>query len=122
MPRTSSTSVRIFSPPFDRETLLQVLRQRVEELRGRLPIRRVVLFGSYARGRHTVGSDIDLLIVYAGPARDDAYALVRRTLGLPRLEPHLYTEEEYERLRKTIEAMVADGITIVPAPSGGNLP
>ncbi len=119
MPRTSSTSVKVFSPPFDRETLVRILRERMPGLCARLPVTRVVLFGSYAQGRHTIGSDIDLLIVYAGPARDDAYALVRRTLGLPRLEPHLYTEEEYERLRKTIEAMVADGITMVPAPSVG---
>lgn len=114
MPQTSSTSVRIFSPPFDRETLVEHLRRRIGALVAVLPVTRVVLFGSYARRRHTVASDIDLLIVYAGPKRDDAHALVRRTLELPRLEAHLYTEEEYRSLQGTIDRMVADGIPILP--------
>jgi len=106
--------VRIFSPPFDRETLVEHLRRRVKDLRAVLPVTRVVLFGSYARKRHTIASDIDLLIVYAGPKRDDAYALVRRTLDLPRLEPHLYTEDESRLFQKTVDRMVVGGISIVP--------
>lgn len=117
MPRTSSTSVKIFSPPFDRATLVEHLRRRVGDLRALLPVTRVVLFGSYARGRHTIASDVDLLVIYAGPKRDDAYALVRRTLDLPRLEPHLYTEEECRLLQKTVDRMVADGIPIFPTDS-----
>ncbi len=114
MPRTSSASVRIFSPPFDRETLVEHLRRHIGALCACLPVTRVVLFGSYARKRHTIASDIDLLVVYSGPRREDAYALVRRTLNLPRLEPHLYTEEEYHLRRDTIERMVADGIPVFP--------
>jgi predicted nucleotidyltransferase len=48
-----------------------------------------VLFGSYARSRQTVASDIDVLVVYAGAVRGDAYGLVRRALDLWRLEPHV---------------------------------
>ncbi|MGB9724427.1 MAG: nucleotidyltransferase domain-containing protein [Chloroflexia bacterium] len=106
--------MKIFSPPFDREMLVEHLRRRVGELRALLPVTRVVLFGSYVRGQHTIASDVDLLVIYAGPKRDDAYALVRRTLHLPRLEPHLYTEEEYRLLRKTVDRMIADGLPIFP--------
>ena len=44
---------------------------------------KVVVFGSHARGTYTVGSDVDLLVIQ-------------------RLEPHLYTEAEYETARATV--------------------
>jgi len=76
MPERSSSSVRVFYPRFDRAWLLQTLRARVDRLRALLPVRRVVLFGSYASGRSTVASDVDLLVVYDDPPRADAYALL----------------------------------------------
>lgn len=113
MLKRSSGSVKIFYPPFRREELVILLRQRIDALRTRLPLQRVVLFGSYAKNRQTVASDIDLLVVYTGGPRDDAYALVKRTLNIRRLEPHVYSEAEYLRLKDTIDKMVQDGISIV---------
>ena len=115
MPKKSSSSVRVFYPPFSREDLLAILRQRVPALGEKLPLKRVVLFGSYATGRQTVASDIDLLVVYAGRPREDAYALVKRTLNIRRLEPHVYAEAEYAKVRTTIERMARDGISLHPA-------
>ena len=112
MPKKSSSSVRVFYPPFSREDLLAILRQRVPALGEKLPLKRVVLFGSYATGRQTVASDIDLLVVYAGRPREDAYALVKRTLNIRRLEPHVYAETEYARVRTTVERMARDGISL----------
>jgi predicted nucleotidyltransferase len=117
MLQRSSGFVKVFYPPWTREALLVRLREGVAALREVLPLVRVVLFGSYARGRQTVASDIDLLVVYAGAVRGDAYALVRRTLDLRRLEPHVYAEEEYAQVRKTLECMVQDGITVYSAGS-----
>jgi len=115
MRQRSSGSVKVFYPPWTREALLVRLREGMTTLREVLPLVRVVLFGSYARGRQTVASDIDLLVVYAGAVRDDAYALVRRTLDLRRLEPHVYAEEEYAQGRAALERMVQDGITVYSA-------
>jgi len=84
-------------------------------LQGVLPLKRVVLFGSYARGQQTIASDIDLLVIYAGESREEAYALVKRTLNIPGLEPHLYTEQEYEQVKMTVERMIRDGF---PVPLG----
>jgi predicted nucleotidyltransferase len=117
MLQRSSGFVKVFYPPWSCEALLVRLREGVTALREVLPLVRVVLFGSYARGRQTVASDIDLLVVYAGAVRGDAYALVRRTLDLRRLEPHVYAEEEYAQVRKTLECMVQDGITVYSAGS-----
>jgi len=107
--------VTVFYPPWNREALLVRLHEGVTALREVLPLVHVVLFGSYARGRQTVASDIDLLVVYAGAVRDDVYALVRRTLDIRRLEPHVYAEEEYAQVSETLEHMVQDGITVYSA-------
>ena len=112
----SSGSVRIFYPAFDKTELLGRLRGRLGRLESKLPLVRVVLFGSYARGTYTVGSDVDLLVIYRGESRPDAYALTKGTLAIPRLEPHLYTEAEYEAARATVDRMARDGVTIFPEP------
>ena len=110
--KESSGSVRVFYPPFSREQLLVLLRRRIKGLQGVLPVKRVVLFGSYAKGKHTVASDIDLLVVYGGEPRDDAYALVKRILNIRRLEPHVYTEGEYAQVKATLERMLKDSIPL----------
>ena len=115
MPGRSSRSVRIFYPRHDREAVIEALRAGLARLRTRLPIRRAVLFGSYARGRFTVASDIDLLVVYEGAPREDAYALVRRAVGLRGLEPHVYAESEYAAVAPTVERMIAGGVELVPS-------
>ena len=62
-------SVKIFWPPYSRAELIELLKARVERLAPSLPLVRAVLFGSWAKGRATAFSDIDLLVVHAGPRR-----------------------------------------------------
>ena len=76
MLKGSSSSVRIFYPRFDREELIHNVKEKIGKLSGKLPISLVVLFGSYAQGNYTVASDVDLLIVYRGKERKDAFATV----------------------------------------------
>ena len=118
----SSDSVRIFYPGFDRAELLRTLRERLARLESKLSLVKVTLFGSYASGTYTVGSDVDLLVVYRGESRSDAYALTKRALQIPRLEPHLYTQAEYEKARTTVDRMVRGGVTIFPESSRSNRP
>jgi len=110
MQKGSSSSVRIFYPEFDQGRILSIIAQRLGELESRLPLVRVVLFGSYAKENYTVGSDVDLLVVYHGKRRDDAFALVKHVFDIPRLEPHIYTQEEYAEIQGTLSKMTADGI------------
>jgi predicted nucleotidyltransferase len=117
MPSGSSSSVRVFYPKLDRPALVEALRRRLPRLGTLLPLRRVVLFGSWAKGRQTVASDVDLLIVYGGEARADAYSLTRTTLDVPRLEPHLYTEAEYGAAAATVGRMIDGGVVLWEAPA-----
>lgn len=113
----SSGSVKIFSPPYDRERLIALLRDRLPALNADLPLRSVVLFGSWAVRRATAFSDVDLLVIYAGPARENAYRLVRTTLGLRGLEPHVYSEPEARALGSTLERMTRDGVPLSWEPA-----
>jgi len=114
MPERSSISVRVFYPKFDRAHLLRILPERLKILQRELHLLRVVLFGSYAKGNFTVGSDIDLLIVYKGEERADAYEVTRRTLDIPHLEPHVYSEVEYKKMESLIKKMSEGGIVVFP--------
>ena len=89
------------------------LRRQLPELEKNLPVRLVVLFGSWAAGRATAYSDIDLLVVYAGSPRDDAFKVVRHSIQLRGLEPHVYTETEAEGLRPTLDRMTQNGIQLL---------
>ena len=88
------------------------MSQKLEELQRKLPLLLVVLFGSYARGNYTVASDVDLLVVYQGKERKNAYALVKKTLDTPNLEPHTYSAKEYAEMKNTIDRMIRDGIIL----------
>ena len=110
MRKESSSSVRIFYPRFSREDLIQKLREGISRLILELPLSLAVLFGSYAEGNYTVASDVDFLVVYKGKERRDAYKTVKKTMNIPLLEPHVYSEHEYKRLKKVIDRMIARGV------------
>ena len=116
MRNESSNSVRIWSPRASRDELVAHLRARVRELARLLPVRQAVLFGSWARGRATARSDVDVLVIYADPPRPDAYALVWRALQTPGLEPHVYAESEAIAIQKMLERMTAGGIDLLSPP------
>jgi predicted nucleotidyltransferase len=113
MPQRSSSSARVFYPEHDTAELVSTLRERLGDLKGRLPLTRAVLFGSYARGEYTAASDVDVLLVYEGEERPDAYALSKRILKIRRLEPHLYTEDQYRAMGDTVRRMIKGGIPLL---------
>lgn len=112
MPRRSSGSARIFYPEYDKEKVLEIIRNSLPQLLKVLPVKLVVLFGSYAKGNFTAFSDIDLLVVYDDPIREDAYRIVKKTIRLKGLEPHVYSLSEYRQMEKTIAKMIENGVVV----------
>jgi predicted nucleotidyltransferase len=113
MLKKSSSSVRVFYPKFNKEEIIQTLSRNLWDVGKELSLLLVVLFGSYARGNYTVASDVDLLVVYEGEQKEEAYAIVKRTLDIPHLELHVYSEREYEGAKDTIKNMIKDGVVIL---------
>lgn len=116
MRTTSSASVKVFYPPYSRTGLVALLCERLRVLATRLPLKQVWLFGSWTRGKATAFSDIDLLVIYADPPREDAYKLVWHAVQVRGLEPHIYSEGQAQPLKATLERMVQDGIVLFPPP------
>ena len=112
MEKESSTSVRVFYPRFNKEEIIHLITKNLGNLKRELPLSLVVLFGSYAKGNYTVASDVDFLVVYEGEAKKEAYAIVKRALDIPNVEPHIYTEKEYEEMKDTIKKMTKDGVIL----------
>lgn len=112
------SSVRVFWPRYSREELLAQLRAGLGALGRVLELRQAVLFGSWAKGRQTAASDVDLLVVYGGPHRPDAYGLCRRHVRVRGLEPHVYSEEEFAALAPVLDPMIRGGI---PVPLGAEM-
>ena len=79
-----------------------------------LRVRNDVFVRLLCQGNYTVASDVDLLVVYQGQENEQSYAIVKQAFGIPRLEPHVYTEEEYGTARDTINKMTTDGVVIYP--------
>ncbi|MDP2753779.1 MAG: nucleotidyltransferase domain-containing protein [Nitrospirota bacterium] len=111
MQRKYSSSVQVFYPRFDRETIIKILKEKVKVLKKELPVSMVVLFGSYAKNNYTIKSDVDLLVVYKGELKG-AYEKVKKAVDIYGIEPHVYSKEEYAAMKDTIERMVEDGVVI----------
>jgi hypothetical protein len=83
----------------------------------------MVLYGSYAHGRQTAGSDIDVIVVYSGKQRHNVYRLVIEGTKLPRLEPKVYTEEQFNSMiagsPSFAETLEKEGIVIAGGPVRG---
>lgn len=96
-PRDSITTVR--APLTQQEVV-----QRLRTLLGSDGIRRIVLFGSFARETQTVDSDVDLIVVGDFQQRFlDRYVellpKLHRLLRPHAVEPLIYNEREYADLR-----------------------
>ena len=50
-----------------KKEILEILRQKLPELRERYGVKKIGLFGSYARGEQKERSDIDLLVEFEKP-------------------------------------------------------
>ena len=51
----------------NKQKIIRLINQNIEELKQRYPIKSKALYGSYARGEQDPGSDIDLLVDFTQP-------------------------------------------------------
>jgi predicted nucleotidyltransferase len=117
MLRKSSSSAKIYYPKYDQAEVVEELRKTMQMLSKELGIEKVILFGSYAKNRYTVASDIDILVVFDETVCDEdkVYKAIRKRVKLSRLEPHLITKNEYSRARESrwIKTIEKEGIIIL---------
>jgi len=84
----------------DREKFYEQLREFVHLLKTKHKVKKVYLYGSFARGDFHEGSDIDLIIV--GEFEGKMPQRIKEILDLTALpiEPLVYTEAEFEQMKE----------------------
>jgi len=89
----------------DRDRLLALLAEHKPVLAERYGVRRLALFGSFARGTARADSDVDVLVQFDGPATSKRYFGVQFYLeDLLGREVDLVTEDALRpRLRPYVE-------------------
>jgi len=103
-----SSSVKVYYPKLDKEKVVSLLKEKARDLSKELPIKLMTLFGSYATGRYTAASDVDVLAVVSGLNKGELYSRIYQELDINNLQLHLYTVEEYEKLKSTGSSFVRE--------------
>jgi len=77
------------------------------------PIRRVTLFGSYARGSATESSDVDLLIDSEGRLNGfDFFGIAGRIIKKMPVKTDVFEISEIEAQSMFLDNIIRDGVTI----------
>ena len=85
----------------DREEIYEQLREFAHLLKSKHGVKKVYLYGSFARGDFHEGSDIDLIIV--GEFEGKMPKRIGKILDLTSLpvEPLVYTEAEFDEMKES---------------------
>ncbi len=98
-------------------TAIDEIREKLRVLKGNRTIRKVILFGSYARGDVSRRSDMDLAVIMDTDKRFfDRYDLCQELYELfdAGLDIFPYTEEEFSRIshRPFIKTIIKEGVVV----------
>ena len=83
----------------------EILRQFIREARKRLPVEKIILFGSHAQGKPKETSDIDLAVISSKFSRMNGFARIKLLLDCAHrikygfsvdIETFGYTPKEYK--------------------------
>lgn len=112
-----SNSVKVYFPKFNTEKVIKELSRCTAELREKLGLEKVILFGSYAKENYTVASDIDLLIIFDDKksSEDEVYKGLMKNIKLPRIELHLIPKKNLKAYEKSkwMNTIEKEGIKIL---------
>ncbi len=111
--------MKVKYPPSEKK-LIEILEKIAPKLKKENPyIKKILLFGSYARKRPHFGSDVDLLIIVSERNKDDFESIYEMLVDCS-LEydwaPLVLSEERFNSLKKTnkhfFQVALEEGITI----------
>ena len=100
---------------FNSETIEETIREYVADVKEIMPIDRVVLFGSYAKGTATEFSDVDLCFFSESFASKRSVDVVTNILNIAGkyknvcIEPRAFPTSEIEKNNPFIREVLATG-------------
>lgn len=99
------------------QEVLSVTTDYVSKLKKQIPIEKVVLFGSYAKGTYTDDSDVDLAVfspAFENMSRVDGLTfLLMQALGYKLdIQPQPYTMKDFEEHTGLVDEILKTGVEI----------
>ncbi|MHB1275865.1 MAG: nucleotidyltransferase family protein [Candidatus Humimicrobiaceae bacterium] len=99
------------------QEVLSVTTDYINKLKRQIPVEKVVLFGSYAKGNYTKDSDVDLAVfspAFDSMSRVDGLTfLLMQALGYKiDIQPQPYTMKDYTEHTGLVDDILKTGIEI----------
>jgi len=100
----------------DKEYAIKLINEYVNKLKlNKIDIQSAYLFGSFAKGKNTIDSDIDLAIVMDKVLNKFEIEVKLMTLRKNEetiIEPHVFQKDEFNRFNPLINEILNTGIQI----------
>jgi predicted nucleotidyltransferase len=102
----------------DIETVKQTVRSYVSDVKNAMPIDKVFLFGSYAKGTAADGSDVDLCFFSHSFENQRSVDIITRLLGFTRkyndldIEPHAFPTSEIQNDNPFVKEILRTGVEV----------
>ena len=100
----------------DKTDALNIAQRYAETLKSRFEYKKIILFGSYAKGNPREDSDIDIAIVFSDYANrlDRQVELMKLTRLIDtRIEPHPFRENEFEISSPFVNEIITYGTEVM---------
>ncbi|MCS7180836.1 MAG: nucleotidyltransferase domain-containing protein [bacterium] len=104
------SSVKLFYPRYNTSEIIEKLKDGIEKIKN-VDILKVVLFGSYSKGNYTGRSDIDVFFLVRKKNKN-LYKIIKKNILLFNLQPHIFTDKEYLKMKEKFERMLEKGIIV----------
>jgi len=99
------------------QAIKDTIKDYVKHIEGQIPVRKAIVFGSFAKGQFDEQSDIDLAIFsdhFASMSRVEGttYLLTQALHFEGDLEPIAFTETEFEERLGIVDEIIRTGIEV----------
>ena len=99
----------------DKADAINIAQKYAKTLRNRFDFKKIILFGSYAKGNPREDSDIDIAIIFSDYANrlDRQVELMKLTRLIDtRIEPHPFRENEFEISNPFVNEIMSHGTEV----------
>jgi predicted nucleotidyltransferase len=96
----------------DKTDIVEIAREYADVVKTRFDCKKVILFGSYAKGNFRKDSDIDIAVIFADYDNriDRQFELMKLTRNIDsRIEPHPFREDDFEISNPLVSEIIQYG-------------
>jgi predicted nucleotidyltransferase len=100
----------------DKTTAVKIVQKYASVVKTYFDYKKIILFGSYAKGNYHEDSDIDIAVVFTDYDNrlDRQFELLKLTRNIDsRIEPHPFRENEFEISNPLVNEIISYGEEIV---------